>query len=337
MKRHISIILFSPIGDIAIASPLVRAYAEENPDIKFTVVAVPMTKTLFDGIGNLSFISADFKGINQSFLNIPKLRSKLVEIGTTDVADFCNTSKSRALRYLLSLKGIHGAVIWKSRFKQKALTRRHFKIFQPIATAQRRYEKIFSDLGLHDLNFSKIAAPKRKHIDSDHPRIGIAPFAKHCTKMWPVDRMEGVVSVLSSDPKNRIFLFAGKKREASLMQKWQDRYDNVESVAGKHILSEELEIMKSLDVMVCMDSANMHLASCVHVPVISIWGATHPYAGFYGWQQDPTLAIQISLPCRPCSIDGSEDCFRKDMKCLDDITTDMVLDKIDKFLHNELN
>ena len=87
-----------------------------------------------------------------------------------------------------------------------------------------------------------------------------------------------------------------------------------------------------LDVHVSMDSANMHLGSLVGKDVISIWGATHPYAGFYGYRQRPDLAIQTCLPCRPCSIFGNKPCYRGDWACLNTIEPEQVIKKINDYL-----
>ena len=77
--------------------------------------------------------------------------------------------------------------------------------------------------------------------------------------------------------------------------------------------------MSHLDVMLSMDSANMHLASLTGIPVVSVWGATHPMAGFLGYNQDPENVIQIDLECRPCSIYGNKPCQRGDYACLQNI------------------
>jgi len=88
--------------------------------------------------------------------------------------------------------------------------------------------------------------------------------------------------------------------------------------------------------MLSMDSANMHLASFVGVPVISIWGATHPYAGFYGWNQSPDNAVQIEMECRPCSVFGNKKCFRGDYACLLNIKPQLVLNKIEELTSGEV-
>jgi len=87
--------------------------------------------------------------------------------------------------------------------------------------------------------------------------------------------------------------------------------------------------MSYLDVMLSMDSANMHLASLVNTEVISIWGQTHPYAGFLGWKQLPVNTIQCEdLACRPCSVYGNKECYRKDFACMNNILPETIINKI---------
>ena len=99
-----------------------------------------------------------------------------------------------------------------------------------------------------------------------------------------------------------------------------------------HGLREELILMSNLDVMVSMDSANMHLASLVGTTVVSVWGATHPYAGFMGWNQKEENAVQVTLPCRPCSIFGNKPCQRGDYACLRQIEPSDIIQKIENNL-----
>lgn len=153
--------------------------------------------------------------------------------------------------------------------------------------------------------------------------IGIAPFAAHKGKIYPLDRMEKVVQLLKEkQPDCHIYLFCGKGEELELMQKWAKKYDLI--VATGEGIRADLEKMKKLDVMISMDSGNMHLASIVGLRVVSIWGATHPYAGFLGWGQKMEDCIQKDLPCRPCSIYGNKPCLRGDMACMDIEPEDII-------------
>ena len=93
-------------------------------------------------------------------------------------------------------------------------------------------------------------------------------------------------------------------------------------------IGQELILMSHLDVMLSMDSGNMHMASVVDTPVVSVWGATHPYAGFLGWGQRMEDTVQIDLPCRPCSVYGDKICMRNDYACLQNIAPDQIVKKV---------
>ena len=98
-------------------------------------------------------------------------------------------------------------------------------------------------------------------------------------------------------------------------------------------MEQELILMSHLDVMVSMDSANMHLASLTATPVVSIWGATHPMAGFLGWNQNIENVVQLNMDCRPCSIYGQKPCIHGDFRCMTGIKPEMILEKITKIIN----
>jgi ADP-heptose:LPS heptosyltransferase len=76
----------------------------------------------------------------------------------------------------------------------------------------------------------------------------------------------------------------------------------------------------------------MHFASALGVPVVSVWGATHPDFGFYGYGQDRANALCANLPCQPCSAFGQKACRYSNYRCLLVVSPQMVLDKILKQL-----
>ena len=126
---------------------------------------------------------------------------------------------------------------------------------------------------------------------------------------------------------------ATARKENEALDKLVEQHHHCLSVPRHlHSLQHELILMSHLNVMVTMDSANMHLASLVATPVVSIWGATHPYAGFMGWNQSIDNALQVDLPCRPCSIYGKKDCMRGDYACLNQISPETIVGKIERIL-----
>lgn len=324
--RHILIFRLSALGDVAIASPLVKEYARRNPNIRFTFISQPKMEPMFREIENLDFIPF-IKG-ERDFWNIIKFARSLLKFNPTDVADIHNVLRSKIFTAYMLTRGLKCKTVFKNRAEKKQLIRQKNKVLIPLKTSQRAYEEVFVALGLKDLHFADTPVQPREKSKFLYRRIGIAPFAMHKGKCWPLEYMEQVVEELGKDSNTRVILFGGKGYESELLKGWENKYQNVESVAGRYTLAEELEFIKSLDVMVSMDSANMHFASLSSTPVISIWGATHPYAGFYGWGQDPANAIQLDLPCRPCSIYGKTECMYGTYACLKGIKPKDVLKKI---------
>lgn len=324
--KHIVIIRLSTISEVAIAAPLIRAYALANPDIRFTMFSLKLMSPLFEGISNLFYCPEEIEEGQSDIFQAIKLSRKVLSLRPTDIADYSSTVLSHRICSICSFMGVHTSSV-KDPLK-----------FSPgIAHIQQRFENVLTSLGLSNLHFTAHPIPQKQTIKYTFHRIGVAPFAKYEGKRWPIDKMEKVVSELANNQDNHIYLFGDNNEEARILQNWEFKYSNCESVAGKYILKEELDLIKSLDLMITMDCANMHFASFVQTPVISIWGATSPALGFYGYGQDLDNAIGANIDCRPCSLFGDKKCKRGDYMCMKMITPEMVLDKINIFFEKDKN
>lgn len=295
------VIRFSALGDVALLAPVVRAVAEQHPDVQVTVLSQQRMADLFaDMPANVHFHGVDLK--HQS------LREIVAGLGQFDlVADMHGVWRSLYIRTIMRLRRAEVRTIRKDRFSRFFLT--HHISRKPLKHSVLRYGEV-----LHGLELP--ASAMKRPCKTEGEGIGIAPFAAHKGKIYPLERMERVVEILSKKGEP-VVLFGGGEKEKEILEAWAAKYPNVESVAGKYTLGEELELMRGLRVMVTMDSANMHLASLVGTRVVSIWGATHPDAGFMGYGQSLNDCMQRDLPCRPCSIYGNKKCRFGDYRCLD--------------------
>jgi ADP-heptose:LPS heptosyltransferase len=73
-------------------------------------------------------------------------------------------------------------------------------------------------------------------------------------------------------------------------------------------LEQELDIISNLKVMLSMDSSNGHMAAMLGVNVVTLWGVTHPSAGFAPFHQKVTnniLSDKDKYPKIPTSIYGN--------------------------------
>ena len=223
------------------------------------------------------------------------------------------------------------AVIDKGRKGKKALTRQKDKVFVQQATSFERYAKVLEQLGFPikpqfvKLDYSSFCETQKT---TNETWIGIAPFAKHPAKIYPLEKMEEVIKALSQRENTTVFLFGGGEEEKWQIEELCAKYPHVQAAQSQQGLKGELALMSQLDVMLSMDSANMHLASLVGTRVVSIWGGTHPYAGFLGWNQKAENCIQLDMPCRPCSVYGNKSCLRSDYACLNGIAPNQILEKL---------
>jgi ADP-heptose:LPS heptosyltransferase len=326
------VIRLSSLGDVAILIPALYSVALKNRGDKFILVTKkPLQPLFFNKPDNLEIFPVQTKDKHKGFFGLIRAVWDLnclvnrLKIKDIRIADLHAVIRSVLVDLFFVLKGAKIAVIDKNRKAGKALVRRRNKKLAPLQSSFSRYQEVFEKLGYDTgLNFNGFYPKENKKAET---WIGIAPCAKHFGKIYPLKQMEEVVRILNDRPATKIFLFGGKE-EGSLLEEWTKKYKHVESVAGLMPFPDELSLMNRLDVMLSMDSANMHLASLVNTPVVSVWGATHPCAGFYGYNQKPENAVQIDLECRPCSIFGNKPCWRGDYACLTGISPQMIADRI---------
>lgn len=329
---------FSAMGDVAMTIPVMKQVLEENPDIQLVFVSNKNWAALCAGIPRLIFVPADLKGEHKGVKGMYRLFSTISKTyHITAVADLHNVLRSKIMRTFFRFTGKPVTVIDKGRADKKALTRRDNKILQPLTTTIERYATVFRSLGLSCHMDSRPVFPRQlldagiTAITGDRKAdrwIGLAPFATYHEKMYPPEKMEAVLAQLTQEPGHKILLFGGGAAEIAQLKTWADKYPQTVLIAGNFRLPAEMAIISQLDVMISMDSANMHLASLFGVPVVSVWGATHPFAGFMGYGQSMENAVQIAdLSCRPCSVFGNKPCFRGDHACMEWITPEVIAAK----------
>lgn len=338
--QHILVFRFSSLGDVAMTAPVLRELLHEYPTVKITMVSKEFHRPFFEGIDGVEFYGVNvdhYKGI----LGLRKLALELSKHQEFDaIVDLHNVLRTKIIKLFFPKSGIKVATIGKGRTAKLKLTRKKNKILKPLKLTVQRYTDVFAEVGLPftlQNELSKNVQPLNDKLlrvlgQKKSNWIGIAPFAKHKTKRLPIEKAENVIQRLSALPNVKIMLFGGGKTEEKKLSSIAETYSNVYNIAGKLSLHDQLDLISHLDVMVSMDSANMHLASLMGIPVVSIWGGTHPYLGFLGYGQSMANTVQIDLYCRPCSVFGDKPCYRKDHACLYGIDEEEILIKVSKFL-----
>ncbi len=334
--KKLLVIRFSALGDIAMSVPVVHDLAAQYPELEITMLSREMARPLFEQMPkNVHFIAADLIGRHKGLLGLCRLWRDAHLTDFDYIADFHDVLRTWWLRVEGCLRRKKVAKIDKGRKGKKALTRQKNKVFVQQDTSFERYAKVLEQLGFPvkpqfmKLDYSFFCETQKTDNET---WIGIAPFAKHEAKVYPLEKMELVIKVLNERANTTLFLFGGGAEEDRQIEHLCSKYEHVKPAKSQPGLTGELALMGQLDVMLSMDSANMHLASLVGTRVVSIWGGTHPYAGFLGWNQNPNDCVQLDLPCRPCSVYGNKPCMRGDHACMNGITPAQIVEKLSPYL-----
>lgn len=341
-KKNILVIRLSALGDVAMSVPIV-AQASYKHNIKITVLTKKTFVPLFSELENVSIISADLTGRHKGIKGLFVLFLDIYKKEKWDgIVDLHNVIRTKALDFLFRICGISVFVIKKDRSGRRGLTRKKNKKLKLLSVIQNEYAETLTRAGFATSAMPYAIYTKENELPEELQKltgekaekwIGIAPFAKHQSKIYPLEKMEKIIHYFSTETTAKIFLFGGGKSESEQLSTWQNKYANTFSLAGKISFENELRIMAHLDCMLSMDSSNMHLANLVKIPVISIWGATHPFAGFISKGHSSNKEIQLDLNCRPCSVYGNKKCYKGTYECMQNIDYKTIIREIEETIN----
>lgn len=331
------------MGDVAMTVPVIKAFVEQNADVKITVVSIPFYKPFFDGIKNVSFFEVDVKKRHKGFWGLLKLYPDLKKLNIDAIADLHNVLRSKFIRKLFALNGKQVAFTDKGRKEKAALTSLENKEFKQLKSMFERHVETFNKLGF-SIDLSHPNFPEKAILSNDILKIsgeksnfkwiGIAPFAQYESKVYPQDLMQKLIDELALNTNYKIFLFGGGKKEIEILNQFSNGKQNVIVVAGKINLKQELQLISNLDVMLSMDSGNAHIAAMLGIKVITLWGATHPFAGFSPFNQpleNCLVSDRNQYPLLPTSVYGNKNVEGYE-DVMSSISVESVVEKINTTL-----
>ena len=335
--RNVLVIRLSALGDVAMTIPVLYPVCKANPSTRFVMLTKKWPASMFhDRPDNLMVIGIDVKTEYKGVAGLMRLAKQLRRDYDIDaVADLHNVLRSRVIGLCMKLHGIPVVRLDKQRARRKALITH--KTDEPVTPTIERYRNVFSQLGLKaPADFTRLydgkPLPASPIVPDKKPGqrwIAVSPFSAHEGKVYPLELMQQVVASLSEHENYQVFLMGGGKEEKIALRKMVGKNKRVISMAEiKHGFIDEFALLGKCDLMLTMDSANMHLASLMGVKALTIWGATAPSCGFLGYGQDAADDLQLDMDCRPCSIYGERSCRYGDYRCLKNIPAEEVVKRV---------
>ena len=336
------ILRFSSMGDVVMTIPIIRCLQKKYPENKFIFVTRPKFAPFFKEFNNVETFEIDLKKRHKGFFGLFRLFSDLRKINPKRIADLHSVLRTKIVTFLFRIFFVKVSVIDKKRKERKALIREENKIFKPLTPIHFLYQEVFNNLGFSiDLTKDHIYPPSKvfnldtNSIDiASRKLVGIAPFAKHTAKMYPLDLMQKIVSYIQE--KHTVFLFGFGKLEMETIKRWSGVFKNVYSCDFLKGFDNEISLISNLDLMISMDSANGHIASIYNVPVITLWGLTHPYAGFTTFNSELENQFCVDrekFPLIPNSIYGNKT-IKGYENAMRSISIEEILGRVNKIIES---
>ncbi|MDR1592426.1 MAG: glycosyltransferase family 9 protein [Prevotellaceae bacterium] len=330
----ILVICFSNVSNVASSVPVIdsldRIYSEHH----FTMLSQTFFKPLFEYMQHVDFIGvnvhSDYTGVWGVFRLYQRLRHEKFDA----VIDLQGGRFSRFLSMLFGISGSKRVVIDNQKAAMRRLILLGARRYRALKSIFDRYSDAFAKVNLvSDNSFESIPVHplQRQHIEDVYgiksgTWLGIAPFSEARGKTLPLSKMEEVIAYFYRQSDTKIFLFGLGRHTDEVRAAWDEKFENIVFVNDRlTTIEEELALTAQLDAMISMDSGNMHLAALTNTNVISVWGATHPFAGFLGWKQPYENCAGVSLPCRPCTAHSDKTCRYRDYHCLELIKPNTII------------
>lgn len=342
--RNVLVMRLSVLGNVAMTIPVLYPVCKANPDTRFIMLTKKWPATMFhDRPANLKVVDFDVNENHNGLFGLLKLAAQLHKLYDIDaVADLHNVTGTWIMDAYLRLRGAKVARLDRENSKRKALV--NHKTNEPVTPIHERYRRVFRELGFETPdNFTRLYEgrdwPESPIVPKKEPGqrwIAISPFSSHRQKAYPLEQMEQVIAELCKQENYHIFLMGGGKAEKIALRSIARKYKNVVSMAEvKHKFIDEYALLGNCDLMLTMESANMHLASLVDLQAMTVWGPTSPSCGYLGYNQVVEDDIQLDMDCRPCSITGDKPCKYGDFRCLKNIKPeDIARHVIEAVEHN---
>jgi heptosyltransferase-2 len=330
----IAVIRFSSLGDVVLSTAILQKLSEENRDCAIDFITDSAFTGLFSSDSRIrSLIPYDIPKETVRYMRdfLMRLRERRYDL----VIDAqCNP---RSLVVSSLARAGERRRVQKYGCQRRLMVKRH-RVWE-IPHAVKRYLAAVDGVGTGSYRPSLCVdggdeEKVRREIEQrsgDRGVVGIAPGAGKRTKIWDVEKMQRLV--LSLTATHGLFpIFLGGREGVQLIDAickvLKGGYLNL---AGKTGFRELALYVKACDILLCTDSGPMHVAVAVDTPVIALFGPTVPEFGFSPYDER-SITISVDIPCRPCSLHGTDACPRGHHRCMREIEVGVVEEAILKLL-----
>jgi heptosyltransferase-2 len=339
--EKILVIRFSSLGDIILTTPVLENLKEKFPRSQIYFLTKSKYSDLLVHDPRIhTLIKFDPKNKHKGIKGFVRLVKELNSNNFDILIDLHSNLRSFFLRRLVkSNTKIKYRKRWFSRF---LMVRFKFLKTKSVSTLE-SYLKVFKKLQIEPEEKTPILFVGQNEIDfsnkflleagikKDDIVIGVHPGAKWETKRWDKEKFEQVCRSLIKKENLRIILF-GDSDDEELIRKIAEKLPDPRVIIAIGLsLNRLMGLIQNCDCLITNDSGPMHIAEGFRVPVIAIFGPTHPKLGFAP-NGPENVVLCANVKCSPCSLHGEKKCSKKSRLCMDLITPNMVVEAVESLL-----
>jgi heptosyltransferase-2 len=334
LSPGILVVRFGAIGDILLATPLLRVIRQRYPHARVNVLTQRKYVPLL----------ADNPHIDEVIGAAPRdpllgLGARLRHARYTFLLDLEGTTRSRLLRVLVPGR-------WRTspqyRVARELLIRTKENHYPEDAPVPERYFDAARDLEIEPDGGPPefFLNPEAEQHAADwlqrasvggRPFVAFAPGASKATKRWPLDHWISLVRRVVNTGADAVMV--GGAPDGALATEIAARSSKrVVSAAGVLGLQATGAVLRRAAALVTGHTAAMHMASALGTPLVALAGPTVREFGYYPYNAARALVLERDLPCRPCARDGGPECPLRHHFCMREIAPDAVFAALARLL-----
>jgi heptosyltransferase-2 len=336
MKFHkILIIRLSSIGDIVLATPLVRVLRKKFQDSQIDfIVKKEFSELLRYNPHITNLIELD---TSKGFKELLRLKHQILKEKYDLIIDIHNNFRSVFLR---TFSGAKVVKINKRVFKRFLLIKFKINLYKNAIPVAERYIETVTRFSIKNDNQGLdifvpaeiINVAKNKiNFSSENFYIAIAPSAKHETKRWPAERFAQLADKLIEKFNAKIILLGGIEDREICARVKSTMHGEPINLCGETTLLESAGVLSLCKLLVTNDSGLMHIGSAVKTKVVAIFGSTVKEFGFFPYGTK-SIVVEKPISCRPCSHIGRSKCPKGHFNCMLSIQVDDVFKACEKII-----
>lgn len=330
--ERILIIRLSSIGDILLASPLLRVLRRRFPQATIDFVTKSQFVDLVRTNPHLNHIYT--LDTRKGRAALAHLKSTLRNESYDLVVDIHNNFRSIYLRRLPNAAVVK---IQKYKFKRFLLVKLGWNVYKTITPVYQRYINTVVPFGVEDdgLGLEFFPDPEvaqqvlvdlqQRHFNARRPTIAVAAGAGFATKRWPMEYYIDVARHFVHHHNAQLLLLGNTSEMEISNHIARSLPDAAINLTGQYSLMQSACALNHAHLVLANDTGLMHLATALNKPTVAIFGPTTHELGFFPTGENVTVVEHPNLSCRPCTHIGRHTCPKGHFKCMREIEPAQVI------------